>query len=91
MLNKFVKQFNGHGEIYLRIKARPGAAKTMVKQVMADGEGDIIKIDVAAPAVKNKANLELARFLAGEFAISKNNVKIIAGAGEREKLVKLVK
>jgi len=91
MLKNFIKQFNQAGEIYLRIKARPGASATAVKQIMEDGDGEIIKIDIAAPAVKNKANLELIRFLAREFAISKNNVKIIGGAGEREKLVKIVK
>ena len=52
------------GEVYLKIKARPGAAATAVKRILQDSDGEIIKIDIAAPAVKNKANLELIKFLA---------------------------
>ncbi|MDP2708908.1 MAG: DUF167 domain-containing protein [bacterium] len=91
MIKKFIEQFNKTGEIYLRIKVRPAAAESGVKRILQDSDGEIIKIDLAAPAVKNKANLELIGFLARAFAISKNNVKIISGAGERFKLVKLVK
>ncbi|MFA6306251.1 MAG: DUF167 domain-containing protein [Patescibacteria group bacterium] len=87
-LIKFKAALEKNKEIYLRIKARPGAAKTGLKEIMAD---QTIKIDIAAPAVKNKANQELIKFLAGQFAVNKNNVKIISGAGERVKLVKIVK
>jgi len=91
MLESYKKQFLRDGEVYLRVKARPSASRTMVKQVLADEEGEIIKIDVAAPAVKNKANLALINFLAKEFAIRRESVKIIGGAGDRFKLVKIVK
>lgn len=91
MLNKFIKKFNQSGEIYLRIKVRPEAGVTKVKQLLEDEDGDIIKIDIAAPAVKGKANAELVKFLAREFAIGRNSVKIIGGAGERLKLVKIKK
>jgi len=91
MLSQYIKKFNQAGEIYLRIKVRPGANATSVKQVLQDSDGEIIKIDIAAPAHKNKANSELIKFLAHEFAINRNNVKIIGGAGERVKLVKMVK
>lgn len=90
-MEKYKIIFDNKGEIYLRIKVNPGMAKNIVKQVLKDQGGEIIKIDVAAPAVKGKANWELTKFLAREFAISKNNVKIIGGAGERLKLVKLIK
>ena len=91
MISQYIKQFNQAGEIYLRIKARPGAGATALKQILKEADGEIIKIDIAAPAVKGRANLELIKFLAEEFAINKNNVKIISGAGERVKLVKIVK
>lgn len=90
MLAQFIEQFNKKGEIYLRIKARPGAPLSKVKEVLNDPDGEIIKLDVAAPAVKGKANLELIKFLADEFRVNKNNIKIISGAGERMKLVKIV-
>ena len=86
MLNKYQNQLKKEKELYLRIKVRPGAAKTVVKEIMDD---DTVKIDIAAPPVKNKANQELIKFLAREFELSKNNVKIISGAGERVKLIKV--
>ena len=88
MFVKFKKLYQENGEVYLRVKVRPNAAKTCVKEIMAD---ETVKIDIAAPAVKGKANQELIRFLAREFAINKKNVKIIGGAGDRVKLVRLVK
>ncbi|MFH1412507.1 MAG: DUF167 domain-containing protein [bacterium] len=87
MLGKFKKQLLNKGELYLNIKVRPNASKTEIRQVM----DETIKINIAAPAVKNKANQELVKFLAKEFAISKNNVKLISGMGEPRKLVKLIK
>ena len=61
-----------------------------VKQVLADKDGDIIKIDIPAPAVRGKANQALINFLAGEFEVNKKNVRIISGAGDRLKLVKII-
>lgn len=84
MLSKFKKQFNKNGEVYLRIKVRARAAKTAVREILED---ETIKIDIAAPPVKGKANQELIKFLAKEFEISGKNVKIISGAGERIKLI----
>jgi len=91
MLSQLLKRFEQDGEIYLRVKARPGAGATAVKQVLADSDGEIIKIDVAAPAVKGKANQALILFLAEEFSADKNKIKIISGAGDRLKLVKITK
>lgn len=91
MISRFREIFNQDGEIYLRLKVRPAASLTAVKQVLADSDGEIIKIDLAAPALKGKANLALIKFLAREFDVAKNNVKIISGAGDRLKLVKIIK
>ena len=86
MLYKFKKELKKQGEIYLKIKARPGASKNQIKDVMSE---ETIKINIAAPPVKNQANQELVNFLAQEFAVDKNNVKIISGAGDRLKLIKI--
>jgi len=88
MLINFKKLFLRNGEIYLRVKVRPNAAKTCVKEIMAD---ETVKIDLAAAPVKGRANQELIKFLAQEYKVTKDNVKIISGAGERVKLVKIVK
>jgi uncharacterized protein len=71
---------------YIRIKVIPGAPKTEIKSTMADGT---IKIAVAAAPEKGKANLALIKFLAEEFNVSKNNIKIISGVSDRIKLVKI--
>ena len=87
MLNDFKKNLKNNVEVYLRVKARPGAGKTEIKGVLDD---ETIKINIFAPPVKGKANKELINFLSKEFEVLKNNVKIISGAGERVKLVKIV-
>ncbi len=79
------------GEAYLRIKVRPGAPKTAVRGTLDTEEGQTIKIDVAAPAEKGKANEELIRYLAEELKINKDKFGIISGAGEKLKLIKIKK
>ncbi|MFH1744986.1 MAG: DUF167 domain-containing protein [bacterium] len=86
MLNKFIKELNQEGEVYLKIKARPGASENEVKEIMSD---KTVKINIAAPSEKGRANQELIRFLAKEFAVQKEDIKILSGAGERTKLVKI--
>ena len=88
MLVKFKKFYQENGEVYLRVKVRPNAAKTGVKEIMAD---QTIKIDIAAPAVKGRANQELIKFLVEQFDTVTGNIKIISGAGDRVKLAKLMK
>ena len=75
-------------EVYLVIKARPGASFTKVKEVMDDG---VFKVDIAAIPEKNKANKELIKYLASVFEVSKVAVKIISGAGEKKKMIKIIK
>ncbi len=86
MLNELKKKLKNEKEVYLRLKVRPGAGRTEVKGIMAD---ETIKVEVAAAPVRGRANEELIKFLARQFAVSKNNVKIISGAGERVKLIKI--
>lgn len=86
MLSKTIKQFNAKGEVYLRVKIHPGAAKNEIKGMLDDGT---IKISIAAPPEKNKANIALLKLLAKVFTTDKNNVKIISGFTERVKLIKI--
>jgi uncharacterized protein len=74
-------------EKYLRIKVIPHSSKTEIKGEMADGT---LKIAVAAPPEKGKANAALIEFLAGKFGVSKSAVVIISGAGARLKLIKII-
>ena len=86
MLNKFINILENKEEIYLRIKVRSGASASETKEILED---DTIKIDIAAPAVKGKANQELIRFLAKNFCIHKKDVRILSGAGSKIKLIKI--
>ncbi len=92
MLNKFLAEKKAElsqaGEIYLRVKARPQAAKTLFRQVLAD---QTIKIDISRPAQRGLANQELVKFLARYFSVAKEKVKIISGQKEKLKLVKISK
>ena len=86
MIKKFKEQFKNKKEVYLRVKVKPNSAKSEIGELMSD---ETIKINIAAPPVKGKANQELMKFLAREFKVDKNNIKIISGAGERVKLIKI--
>ena len=88
MLREYKKQLAGKNELYLRIKVNPGSPKTLVKAILDD---ETIKIDVAVMPIKGEANRELIKFLAKEFAVNANNVKIINGKASRIKLIKIVK
>jgi hypothetical protein len=86
MLTKYRDNLANNKEIYLKVKVLPGAGKTDFLSVMDDGT---IKIAVAAPPENGKANQELVNFLATELGVRKYQVKIISGAAERLKLIKV--
>lgn len=86
MLTPILEKLKVAGEVYLAVKVLPNNAKTEIREIMADGT---YKIAVAAPPEKGKANLKIINFLAKELAVAKNNIKIIAGAGDRSKLIKI--
>jgi len=88
MWDDILKQLNDKGEAYLAIKVVPGSSKTEFREIMADGT---YKIAIAAAPEKGKANIELIKFLAREFKVLKSRLVIISGAGERTKLVKIIK
>ena len=75
-------------ELYIRIKVRPNAPKTQIKETMED---KTIKLDVAAAPEKDKANKEMIKFLAKKFEVLRDNVIIISGKKDRLKLIKIMK
>jgi len=82
----FLKKIKENEEIYFRVKVIPGAPRTEVKGEMADGT---LKIAVAAPPEKGKANRALIEFLAEELGAPRSGVVIVSGAASRIKLVKI--
>lgn len=53
----------------------------------AGHHGDRLKIRLQAPPVDGKANSELIRFLARQFAVPKSQVEISQGKSSRQKTV----
>jgi uncharacterized protein len=47
----------------------------------------VLKVRVMAPAVEGAANNALIRLLAEEIGVSRRDVRIVAGAASRQKLV----
>ncbi len=85
-IKKYKIILNNKKELYLRIKVNPGMSKTEMKDILED---ETIKINIAAPPEKGKANQELLKYLSKEFEVNKNNIKIISGKAERIKLIKI--
>jgi hypothetical protein len=68
----------------LRVKVIPRSAKTEIAGEMADGT---LKIRIAAPPEKGKANEELVRFLSAHFGVKK--VEIVSGHTAALKIIRL--
>ncbi len=65
------------------VRLTPRSAVERVEDV-ADG---VLKVRVMAPAVEGGANNALIRLLADELGIARRDVRIVAGASSRQKLV----
>ena len=68
------------------IKVAPGSARTEIMGQMADGT---LKVRVAAPAEKGKANQALCAALAAHYGVSRSAVTIVSGHGSPRKLVRI--
>nr|WP_229596882.1 DUF167 domain-containing protein [Pseudodesulfovibrio sediminis] len=69
----------------LSVWVQPGARKS---EVAGEYQG-CVKIRLAAPAVDNKANKGLVKFLAERLKMKKSQVAIISGFTNRKKLLTL--
>lgn len=69
-----------HGVI-LKLRVSPGASRSRISGL----RGDALKIAVAAPPEKGKANIEVIALLAAALGASKGAVTIVAGETSRDK------
>jgi len=74
--------------LYLRIKVLPKSPKNEIIETLADGT---LKIRVAAPPEKGKANKELIRFLSKQHNVPKDAISILSGKSDALKLIKIDK
>lgn len=88
MLDHLKEELRHKAFIQFYVRVRSGMAKTAVQSIMDD---ESIKIHVAAIAENGKANAELKRFLAEEFGVTKEQVKMLSGASNRVKLMRIVR
>lgn len=75
---------------YLTVKVIPKSNKTEFVEILEDSDGEkTIKIRLRAVPEKNKANIELIKFLSKELKLPQENISIISGKTERLKLLKI--
>ena len=75
------------GKLTLSVKVVPKSARTQMVGRMANGT---LKVKVAAPPEKGKANAELCAFLAKQFGVPKSNVSVKAGHTAPLKRIRIV-
>ena len=69
----------------LKVKVRVNSYENKILDY--DKERDMLNVSIKAPAVKNKANLELIKFLS---KLTKKRVNIIRGLNSKTKVVEFV-
>jgi len=69
-----------------RVKVIPRSAKTEIAGEMADGT---LKVKVAAPPEKGKANETLCAFLAEHYGVPRSAITIVSGHSAALKLVRI--
>ncbi|MBI2779788.1 MAG: YggU family protein [Gammaproteobacteria bacterium] len=74
-----------HDALLLAIRVQPRASK----DEMVTGQGDHLKIRIAAPPVDGKANAYLIEFLSGVFTVPKSNITILSGEVGRAKRIRI--
>jgi uncharacterized protein len=77
-------QEDGNGVVFT-VKVVPGSSRTAATGIL----GGMVKIKVAAPPEKGKANQALVAFLAECLGVRKNDVTILAGQSNPVKQVQV--
>ncbi|MGZ8164710.1 MAG: DUF167 family protein [Methylobacter sp.] len=75
-----------HGVLTLNLHVQPKASKNEWSGLY----GDRLKLRIKAPPIDGKANQQLIKFIAGEFAVSKTACSLVSGESGREKRVVII-
>jgi uncharacterized protein (TIGR00251 family) len=74
--------------VRVAIRLTPKARADRIEEVVRDSEGGtVLKVAVAAPPVKGRANDALLDLLAREWRLPRRSLSIVSGATHRNKLV----
>ena len=71
------------GDVRVSLRVQPNAPRN---EVVCFSEG-VLRIKIAAPPVKGKANQELVGFLSKELGLGKSSLTIIKGYQSRNKVI----
>jgi len=69
----------------LQVKITPNASKNSI----AGFQGELLRIRIAAPPDKGKANDELVEFLSGVLNVAKSRIKLLSGHTSRLKRLEI--
>lgn len=86
MLTLLVDRLRKEGSVTFAVRAKPGAKRTEITDVLSDGS---VKISVRSAPQDGKANEELLRFLADQFAVPVDSVTLLSGGGARQKRIRI--
>ncbi len=83
MSNLFLKETEQGVEI--RVKVVPGSSKTQIAGTL----DDMLKIKIASPPEKGKANKALVAFMAKTLSVKKNDIEIVSGKTNPVKILRI--
>lgn len=86
ILQEYLEKLANNTEVYLKVKVWPRAGKNEFLEIMADG---VLKIALKAEPEQGAANILLIKLLAKELKVAPSQIKIISGASQRRKLIKI--
>jgi len=72
-----------NGKIFLYIKVQPNSSKNKISGLY----GEMLKINIKAPAVEGAANKELVKFISKEFKIPKSDIEIKGETSKKKTLI----
>jgi uncharacterized protein (TIGR00251 family) len=71
--------------VEIRVKVVPGSSRTQIMGTL----GEMLKIKIAAPPEKGKANQSLIAFLAKLLGLKKNDIEIVSGKTNPVKVLRI--
>ena len=70
-------------EVKIPLRVHPGARRNEVMGF----SGEVLRVKVAAPPIRGKANQELVDFFSGLLGVGKDSVSIVRGHTSRNKVI----